>query len=69
MVDAVEGMDAFSPVDPIAERTLAYEKLLTSVDQVKNARLRQEGVKMLEAVRSSFRRPAGGEVVQLKVVG
>jgi hypothetical protein len=68
MVDDVEGVDAFSPVDPIAERTRAYEKLLTSVDQVKHVRIRQEGVKMLEAVRSSFHRPPEGEVVQLKVV-
>lgn len=45
--------------DQIASRTMAYTQLLNAVDAAQNDDLKKEGLRMLQAIRCSFKAPRG----------
>jgi hypothetical protein len=52
-------IDPLAFEDPIASRTMAYTQLLNAVDAAQNEDLKKEGLRMLQAIRCSFKAPHG----------
>lgn len=62
MSDERESDNEIDPLafeDQIASRTMAYTQLLNAVDAVQNEDLKKEGLRMLQAIRCSFKAPRG----------
>lgn len=62
-----EGLDPLAIEDQVAARAMAYASLVKTLDTVQNEDLKKEGLRMLQAIRCSFKAPRG-EVVPLESV-